>query len=301
MSHGKVVTVLLTDYIDIDFFLRLSNKKIKLVHMSFNLYTMLLRPILVELFRFLRSPMKTLYSYRIRRIIASGRVVIAPSGFRCFTKEHLYPALGISQPSLPFDSGFFPPQAIADIIKEHEINLSANDAETNTACIKYEGYNDPIHGYGIKFEKSTYVTIDGLAKYKNQKDINKLLDSTYGYYTLDVKNSYVLAHYNWHRFAFPEKSPVPSLASNISEVNGIMNRRIQRLFESCKNAQLIIFIYHETQGYKFMAIDDEYFDLVDLTPIRSALKSKFNAKVIVLNASEIKTPKIALNIIKQNL
>ncbi len=46
----------------------------------------------------------------------------------------------------------------------------------------------------------------------------------------------------------------------------------------CEKAKIIFFVYDETQGYNFMAIDDSYYDLNSLEPIKEAVKNKFNAK-----------------------
>ena len=252
--------------------------------------------------RVIVSPKQSYCSYKLRKMMKSGRVAIVPCGFRCFTKERLYPKLGISQASLPFDVGFFPPSAVGETIRNQRVDLKINDPATQTACIKSEEYNDSKFGFGIKFETVTYDEINHLVKDRNQKDINKYLDDTFGYYTLDVKNGYVLAHYNWHEFANVKNSNgCTEPAYNLIKINELMNRRIHRLVNLCEKAEIIIFIYDETQGYEFMAIDDVYFNLHDLEPIKKALKSKFSAKLMVMKSEDIKTPHDMLSMINNCL
>jgi hypothetical protein len=233
--------------------------------------------------------------------MTSGQVAIIPVGFRCYTKGILYSKLGIVQPSLPFDNGFFPPDAVGKILRKQYIDLKFNDKSSQTVCIKNEYYIDSNFGLGIKFETSTYNEINNVARSKNQEDINKFLDSSFGYYTLDIKNNYILAHYNWHEFAdikYSNGHTEPGY--NLIKINELLNRIIQRLLNMCEKAKIIFFIYDENQQYNFMAINDKYFNLNNLEPIKAAVKDKFNAKSIVIKSNDIKSPYDILEIIKNN-
>jgi len=172
---------------------------------------------------------------------------------------------------------------------------------SHTVCIKNENYTDSKFGLGIKFETSTYDEINNLAKSKTQKDINKYLDSTFGYYTLDIKHGYVLAHYNWHDFADTAHSKgCTEPEYNLIKISELLNKRIERLVNICRKAKNIILVYDETQGYNFMAIDDAYFSLNDLDLIKAAVKDKFNAKSIVIKSEDIKSPYDMMRLIKNN-
>ena len=163
---------------------------------------------------------------------------------------------------------------------------------------KHENYHDPKYGKGIKFEKTTYEKINLLAKERDQDDINLYLDSTYAYYTLDVKHNFVLAHYNWHKFSDRRYSKgIIDPLLNIKNINRIMNRRICRMLEVCNKAKYIFFIFHENQGYKYMMVDDDYFDLVDLSAIESIVDDIFSAKTFVFKSDEMPDSKTLLNVI----
>ncbi len=247
------------------------------------------------------SPIDSYYSYKLRRLMLVGKVAIIPVGFRCFTKEYLYPKLRISQASLPFDSGFFSPYSVGKIIKNQQIDLKFNDPSSQTVCIKHENYTDSKLGLGIKFETSTYEEVGHLAISKDQEDINKYLDSTFGYYTLDVKNSYVLAHYNWYRFADVEYSNGHTEPEyNLIKMSELLNRRIQRFINMCEKAEIIFFVYSETQGYHYMAIDDVYYNLNDMEPIILASKSMFKAKPVVVREEDITSPRYLVKMYKES-
>ena len=97
------------------------------------------------------------------------------------------------------------------------------------------------------------------------KNINKYLDSTFGYYTLDLDNEFVLAHYNWHIFADKDKlKGIYDPILNIKNINNILNRRIERMLNKCNTAKYILLIFGEAQEYKYMMIDDCHFDLEDV-------------------------------------
>nr|WP_321466841.1 hypothetical protein [uncultured Desulfobulbus sp.] len=229
----------------------------------------------------------------------SGEVAIIPAGFRCFTKRNLYSKLGIIQASLPFDNGFFTPHSIGKILKNQNIDLKYNDKSTQTACIKNENYTDIKYGLGIKFETSTYEEINNLAKSKTQKDIKKYLDSTFGYYTLDMNHGYVLAHYNWHKFADIATSKGHTDPEyNLIKISELLNMRIERLVNICRKAKIIFFVYDESQGYNFMCIDDSYFSLSDLEPIKSAANDMFNGRSIIIESKDIESPYHIMSIIK---
>jgi len=65
----------------------------------------------------------------------------------------------------------------------------------------------------------------------------------------------------------------------------------------CEKAKIIFFIYDETQGYNYMAIDNTYFSLNHLGIIEAAAKEKFNAKSIVIKAKDIQSPYHIMRII----
>lgn len=236
----------------------------------------------------LNPPNNSASALKLQKLVREGKVAIIPIGFRCFTKVEISNLLEISQPSLPFDSGFFPPYSVANVINNPLIKMDFLNKESQTVCIKYEAYKDPVLGDGIKFQKSSYDEIDSLVVSKDMKDINMYVDSTFGYYTLDLKHNFVLAHYNWHKFSDPNKSRgCTDPLVNLQNINNILNNRIRRMFDLCEVAENIFFIYHMAGNYNHMSIDDKHFDLQDLTPIRVAVNEKFKAQSFVITTDEI--------------
>ena len=65
-----------------------------------------------------------------------GDVAIIPIGFRCYTKELISQRLGISQPSMPFDNGFFPPSSVESILRNPKVKLDFNINSTFQICKK---------------------------------------------------------------------------------------------------------------------------------------------------------------------
>lgn len=183
--------------------------------------------------------------FKLKEMVDSGNVAIIPIGFRCFTKNFIAHKLKIVQASLPFDSGFFPPESIASVLNNPKINLKFPDINLNnhTVCIKNERYNDSNLGIVTQFKKSTYHEIDSIVDSGNCSKINSYLDSTYGYYTVDLQHKFVLAHYNWHKLSNPFKSKgITDPEKNIENINQILNKRIERMFELCNSAKYIFFI-----------------------------------------------------------
>lgn len=229
---------------------------------------------------------------KVKELFESGELAMIPAGFRCFTKMEIFKKLGLKQASLPFDNGFFSPYSIASILrnKNIQINFPEENNNTHAVCIKTENHTYENLGQGIKFEKSTYDEINLLAVDKKQKDINRYLDSTFGFYTLDIKNKFVLAHYNWHRFHDEEKSKgVYNVGVNISNINEMLNARIERMFEMCRKAKYVVFVFCNLQNYKYMAIDDDLYNLDDLEFLSETAKDVFGGKCLTTKLSEIST------------
>ncbi|MCR9672207.1 hypothetical protein NB557_02915 [Vibrio alginolyticus] len=203
---------------------------------------------------------------KLQSLIDCGDLVIIPAGFRCFTKIQLEEQLGIKQATFPFDNGFFPPISIANVLKKGIINLNSFnlDNANHCACIKLEDFEHDVLGRGIKFITTSYEQIDSLAKSKEQPDINCYLDSTFGYYTLDKENKFILAHYNWHQFSDNSNSSgIQNLETNLKKTNALLNKRISRMFDRCNSAKYILFVVGNFQEYNYMLIDDEKFSLND--------------------------------------
>ena len=65
--------------------------------------------------------------FTLQALVKNGEVAIIPIGFRCQTKLSIATELNISQATLPFDNGFFPPASVASIIRNPIVNLKYPD------------------------------------------------------------------------------------------------------------------------------------------------------------------------------
>ncbi|WP_316896608.1 tetratricopeptide repeat protein [Pseudodesulfovibrio indicus] len=224
---------------------------------------------------------------RLRSLILGGRIAVIAGGFRCYTIQKLSSALKFNQPSMPFDWGFFPPHSIVSILNNPTINLSHADATLSSPCIKSEQYLDQNSEKGIRFQRSSYADLAHLIKDKGQRDLNRYLDGSCAYYTLDATHQYVLAHYNWHEFAnVAESRGVHSPEVNIRRINDKINKRIRRMFDLCESADHVFFITYEHQDYKYMMIDDTKYDLHDFADLSDTLQSTFQAQSRVVRFSD---------------
>lgn len=221
----------------------------------------------------------------LEKLIRSGDVAIIPIGFRCFTTRMIKKKLGIEQASLPFDSGFFSPYSVASILEHPLVNMSLEgEHKDHSVCIKNENNEDAKHGLGVKFNSSSYDEIDSIVTGKDTPEINKYLDSTFGYYTLNQEHKFVLAHYNWHSLADESKSNgVVNPQQNLATINDIMNRRISRMMDMIERAKHVFFIFGESQNYDYLQIDNSYFQLNDFERLQAVCSEKFGDKVTIIS------------------
>lgn len=229
----------------------------------------------------------------MKELVSCGKLAVIPAGFRCYTKTKITGKLGIRQASLPFDSGFFPPDAVANLLEGNTVNLQYPDPGhvTHQVCQKWENFKSEELGLGLRFKTSTYEEIDEAVKTKDQKGINRYLDATFGYYTYDKKNEYILAHFNWHKFSdesYNKGTVDPK--ENIQKINEMLNMRIQRMFDLCANAERILFVTAETQGYNYMMIDDKVHHLNDFSRLKKTVEAVFDGKASLVSLSEIEEP-----------
>jgi len=61
------------------------------------------------------------------------------------------------------------------------------------------------------------------------------------------------------------------------------------MFEMCEKATYVVFAFGEFQNYKYMAIDNEIYDLEDFNTLSETVTEIFGDKCIVTNMSEINT------------
>lgn len=219
-------------------------------------------------------------------MVENGEIVIVPIGFRCYTRRDLNTILKLSRSraSLPFDTGFFSPESVASVINKPLVSLEFPDVDnkTHTVCIKRERFTDTDNEYGIKFETSSYKEIDSKVE-QDSSHLNRYLDTALCYYTLDTQHNFVLAHYNSHKISNQESDHT----INIEKINDILNRRIQRMFEICKAAKYVFFIFGETENYKYIMIDDKKYSLTDLSPIQDAIDTNFKGNTIVTTLENV--------------
>ncbi|MEL0630920.1 hypothetical protein [Psychromonas aquatilis] len=236
---------------------------------------------------------------KLKNLVESGEVAIIPIGLRCYTSKMIKNKLGIQQASLPFNSGFFSPDAVASVFENPHINLAFDNELTQTVCIKTERNMDTTYGLGVKFESSTYEHINSIAINKNVNSINKYLDSTFGYYTLDKTHNFVLAHYNWHPLSDPIKSNgVTNPEQNLKKINETLNKRILRMLDMCNKAKHILFIFGDHQNYKYLQIDNKHYFLNDFDRLNKICSKKYDSKFsIISNINNVDIDQI-LNVLK---
>jgi hypothetical protein len=225
---------------------------------------------------------------KIAALQKAGAAAIVPVGFRCFTSQWLRKRIGISQCTHPFDVGFFPPASIASVLRFPRISLDFQDKASFDICKKYENSKHLLYGKGVRFCRSSKEEIDLAVMGACKKKFNRYLDSTFGYYTLDNRHGYVLAHYNWHLLAEEKMSAgCVDMAANLHRASEILNRRIDRMIKACHSASIVIFVSHNPQCYGYMQVDGEVYDLMDLTDIGVAANAAFGGKVHVVTAAEL--------------
>jgi hypothetical protein len=225
---------------------------------------------------------------RLAELHKTGAAAIIPIGFRCLTAEYLRHAVGVAQYTLPFDVGFFPPTSVASILDFPQVSLCFQDRSSFDICRKHENRKHPIHGDGIWFRRSSKEEIDSIVRGKDKSAINQYLDSTFGYYTLDNRHNYVLAHYNWHTYADNRKSGgCTDMPTNLQNASNILNRRIDRMMKLCHASKIAIFIFYNPQNYRHMRIDEEICDLTDLSAIKEAAQAIFKSKAHVVTDVEL--------------
>ena len=101
----------------------------------------------------------------------------------------------------------------------------------------------------------------------------------------------MLAHYNWHSKASVDKSGgITEPSINLKRLTDMLNRRIERMFDICNQATHILLVYYDKQGYSYMSIDDEIFQLSDYENLRSIFESKFGKNVRLVNLNDVNEP-----------
>lgn len=227
----------------------------------------------------------------VRNLFESKELAIIPIGFRCFTSMRIREDLGLRQASLPFDSGFFSPESVASVLLDPKIDLRLSlDDKNHSVCMKCEQFNDKDHGLGIQFNRTSYDEIESLLIDKNMDGINSYLDSTFGYYTLDEKHKFVLAHYNWHKFAdFSKSGGITNPEENLPRISEMLNKRLTRMFDLCKSANDIIFVFGNYQGYRYIKIDEKVHSLEDFSLLNKVVEDLFPGKAHVVLSQEVDT------------
>ena len=222
---------------------------------------------------------------QLQQMVDSGDVAIIPVGFRCHTKRWINKKLGVKQPSLPFDSGFFSPYSVASVISNPNVFMSLGGGDHHV-CIKTEKNEDEQYGVGTAFETSTYDEINQIVESRTVENINKYLDSTFGYYTLNKEHKFVLAHYNWHPLADKKKSKgIVEPDKNLEIINGIFKRRLSRMFELIEKARLVVFVFSNPPKNKYLKIDDEVFRLDDFDLIKKVMVEKAGTQSLFLDTA----------------
>ena len=202
------------------------------------------------------------------------KIAHIPCGVRCTTKNKMS-SLGIKQPSLPFDWGFFTTRSIFLFLQKEKIDINIHNT---SPCLKIDDY---IIGAekGILFKESNYNVINDFI-YKNGfeknwktpfgKLCNQYLDTAGCYYTLIKDYNFVLAHYN-SRSGDPIK--------NLKKIHETFTRRRERLLDLINDSDKIHLYFHNPRNYDFIQINDAQYSIKNTETQLIEIFKQFNKEI----------------------
>lgn len=70
------------------------------------------------------------------------------------------------------------------------------------------------------------------------------------------------------------------------------------MMDMCDKAKHIFFVHGEQQGYKYMQIDDQYFEISNLSILNETFNKMYNLKFTVINIHNVNCANELLNELK---
>lgn len=167
-------------------------------------------------------------------------------------------------------------------------------------CIKDEYIEDSGGSMCIRFQESSYAEIDERISHPGQPNINRFLDSTFGYYTLDTRHGYVLAHYNWHKFACGIKGDRPeSSKSWLKGAEQIMNRRLSRLDTMCRTARSILCVHDKLPSLKTLKIGPVDYQLSSHNEVEKVFEKRYSKHARLIAITDFLKPDLTELLVNQ--
>lgn len=207
----------------------------------------------------------------INKYIKQKNIMVLAAGFRCYTGM-LKKRAGIINKSLPFDTGFFSPTSVVNVLTQPDIKLTP---DMFTPCEKI-GDRGP-RAVRISFNRTTYDHVDRhFEQFKTNKiSVNHMIDTQGGYYMLCEPYQVVLAH--WVRAGQQKIERESSLKQQCT----MYNRRIDRMMNSIDQSDHVIVFYFKTHKNR-MDINGQSIDLTDFSSAENTLRKLHPRVTIVL-------------------
>lgn len=194
-----------------------------------------------------------------------------PVGYRCNTAQILK-KFKLMTKSLPFDTGYFPPESVARVIKSQNMQL-VYDKHGKFGNVKL---CEIIPGGGFKTTTENKLH----KKIEDEGPSIKLLGGNGGYYSCHTEHYYMLAHYLWH-----ESSPIykTDYKNVILEVSEMFQRRLKRVNELCNTYNNRFFIYYigVPAPVNTLTIDNVDHDLTDMSLLKNQLNESFGENTLL--------------------
>ena len=227
---------------------------------------------------------------KLAKLHHSGDLFCVSLGLRCNNPTKIVELIGSAQPSYPFDAGFFTPQSVLKILKKGNIcctDFIEKNSNNLLSMYKHEYYikNGKL---GIYFKSIEFGRLNSIIDSYSNITLSArcgFLDGTLGYFTLNSSFDFILAHYIWHKKSLAQYNQgVTDVRINISKAVEILNRRIERFNHKVASSKFNIFIYGEYQGFDFMRINDNYYDLNKVGGLREyVLSLNSNSKALFIH------------------
>jgi hypothetical protein len=192
-----------------------------------------------------------------------------PVGYRCYTNIDLRKYNLITE-SLPFGVGFFPPQSIASILKNPNMDLLLDDKKEPKNFTFSKRTQD---GKSFKIISESEIEIQ-----LKTGDEDRLLDGEGGHYTLQTEHNFVLAHYLWHKSSDKYKTNYRNI---VDIVSSMFQRRLKRLTELCESHKNKIFVYYHHQSNPSVKINNVEYDLTDMDVLKNQLNESFGENTLL--------------------
>jgi len=233
---------------------------------------------------------------RFIKLYNKKKILIVPLGLTPNLAKRIQRKLNVKLIINPFARGIFTPQSLSKLLASHHAETTSPLEQS-----KFDICSITRSTSSIAVEVESYESINIKCASASTEELKNYLSASHSYYSLDKQTGALYMNGNWHQKA-AEKQPTRlfSPEENLSKLIETTNKRITRLSNLCKKAEIVLFVYNTPPKLDNLLLNGVQQNITETVELQESVTNKFGPKAKLVTFQDINNPRKILKLYRES-